>query len=214
MTTPTPPAPGLHDMSFEEFQSWYGPWRSPDPAGVAALLADADFPWWIAGGWALDIASGVSRFHEDVDLVVLARDLPAFRAFFAGKHLWTPYRQTLEPLWPGADFPEGREQIWVRDDAHSPWILDVLLTPAEGERMLFKRDHAIGMDFDEATFVGDDGVRYLAPALGLLYKARLGRDKDDADFAAVLPRLDANARTWLGDALDRHLPGHAWRGRL
>lgn len=214
MTTPPVPQPGLHDLSFDEFQARYGPWHSPDPAEVAALLAGAGFPWWIAGGWALDAASGVSRFHEDVDLVILSRDLPAFREFFAGKHLWTPYRQALEPLWPGADFPEGREQIWVREDAYAPWTLDVLLTPAEGERILFKRDHAIGMSFAEATVSGDDGARYLSPALCLLYKARLGRDKDEADFAAVLPRLDAAARAWLGDALDRHLPGHAWRERL
>ena len=213
MNTPIAPQPGLHDMTFEQFQQRYGPWKSLTPAEVAALLDGAAFPWWIAGGWALDAASGVPRFHEDVDLVVLRRDLPAFCEFFAGKHLWTPYRQALEPLWPGMDAPEDREQVWVRDDAYSPWLLDVLLTPSDGDRMLFKRDHGINWAIEDAAYVVD-GVPYLAPEYALLYKARLGRDKDEEDFANVLPKLDAKARAWLAAALDRHLPGHAWRARL
>lgn len=55
-----------------------------------------------------------------------------------------------------------------------------------------------------------DGIRYLQPELQLLYKAKGQRAKDDADFAATLPFLDAERRDWLRNALTRTLPGHDW----
>jgi hypothetical protein len=52
-----------------------------------------------------------------------------------------------------------------------------------------------------------DGVRYLRPEIVLLYKARLDRPKDRADLAAAA--LDADARAWLAETLDR-LGHHTW----
>jgi hypothetical protein len=43
---------------------------------VAALLAGIDSPWWIAGGWALDLFIGdQTRAHEDLDVGILRRDV-------------------------------------------------------------------------------------------------------------------------------------------
>ncbi|WP_285664660.1 nucleotidyltransferase domain-containing protein [Actinorhabdospora filicis] len=200
-------------MDFATFQSIYGPWAAPDPAGAAALLAGAPFRWWVAGGWALDAFTGVSRFHEDIDVVVLRRDLPAIREFFAGRHLWTAHAGAIRPLLPEWELEEEREQLWLRDDAYSPWLLDVLLTPDDGERLLFKRDHAIGLPLERAGWERD-GVRYLAPELALLYKARMMREKDEHDFAAAEPGLTTAARSWLRESIERHLPGHGWLQRL
>ena len=38
--------------------------------------------------------------------------------------------------------------------------------------------------------------------------------EDEADFAAVLPRLGAQAREWLRDSLECAHPGHAWIAAL
>lgn len=34
--------------------------------------------WWVAGGWAIEMFSGVSREHADIDISVLLRDLEQF----------------------------------------------------------------------------------------------------------------------------------------
>jgi hypothetical protein len=47
----------------------------------------------------------------------------------------------------------------------------------------------------------------------LLLKAKQPRPKDEADFAAFLPRLDEPARRWLADALSLLHPGHPWLAR-
>ena len=36
--------------------------------------------WWVVGGWAIEAFTGVARRHEDIDLVIWARDLPLLRA--------------------------------------------------------------------------------------------------------------------------------------
>lgn len=47
-----------------------------------------------------------------------------------------------------------------------------------------------------------DGVPSLRPEVVLHMKARLAREKDDADFEAAPPLLDEEARAWLRDALE------------
>ena len=50
----------------------------------------------------------------------------------------------------------------------------------------------------------------MQPEVVLLFKAKVVRPKDELDFAAVLPHLDSNRRSWLRDALTLVHPGHAW----
>ncbi|MFJ6633433.1 hypothetical protein ACIQMR_18895 [Streptomyces sp. NPDC091376] len=58
------------------------------------------------------------------------------------------------------------------------------------------------------------GIPYLAPEVQLFYKAKATRDKDETDFEAVLPLLDAPARAWLADAIKVIAPTHHWLRRL
>jgi len=44
----------------------------------------------------------------------------------------------------------------------------------------------------------------------LLFKAKHRRAKDEADYAALAPRLTAAERGWLNDALEAVHPGHPW----
>jgi len=60
------------------------------------------------------------------------------------------------------------------------------------------------------SHLGSSGIRYLAPEIQLLYKAKAYRPKDQADFERIVPRLDATARSWLRHSLEKTLPGHSW----
>ena len=40
------------------------------------------------------------------------------------------------------------------------------------------------------------------------------RDRDQADFEAVVPRLEPERRLWLAQALDRVHRHHPWRAAL
>jgi hypothetical protein len=191
------------------FASLYGPWAAWTPADAAALFDGAPFPWWVAGGWALEAYGAPPRPHTDVDVAVLARDLPAVREHLRSLHLWEAYGGTLRPLLAGEALTEGREQLWVRRDAASPWLVDVLLTPTEGEEWVYRRDARVRRALASVGFVAG-GVPYLRPELVLLYKAGPAATKDAADLAATAPLLTVDGLGWLRDALALAQPGHAW----
>jgi hypothetical protein len=200
----------------EEFFRWYGAWDSLDPPGVAALMAGFARPWWIVGGWAIEAYTGVAREHEDVDLSILACDIPAFRAHLGDA--WTPWSNHGGTLRPLSDvFPEVldvQSQIWIRRSAHEPWVVDLPVTPDRDGLWTSKRDPDHVVPVEDATWVAADGIRYLRPEIALLYKAALHRPKDDADLAVTWPLLESPARAWLSASVRRLYPDHPWRGRL
>ena len=50
-------------------------WEPLRPEDAAELLRGLAAPWWIAGGWSLDLFLGVElRPHKDLDVAVLRRD--------------------------------------------------------------------------------------------------------------------------------------------
>jgi hypothetical protein len=194
------------------FHGRYGPWAPLDLDGARAFFDGFDRPWWIVGGWSLEVFTGHQREHEDIDVSILAHDVPALRAFVADRwHLWSNTSGSLRPLddrWP--DVPAPDCQIWVRRDAASPWVMDLPLTPDVDGLWQSKRmpDHVVPLD--AATWVTDDGLRVVNPEIALLFKAAIGRRKDERDLARALPLLDDTARTWLYDSVSGLYPGHAW----
>ena len=215
-TTPEPePQPGvMNDLTEWEFQRRFGPWQPETPAGVLDLLREAPFVWWVAGGWSLELGDAPARRHEDVDVVVLRRDLDAVRDQLADWHIWENDSGWLRALLPGAPAHDRPEQWWVRRDAWSPWIMDMLITPTDGDDWLFKKDHRVRRPLGELVRLGSDGVPYQVPEVGLLYKAFLDRPKDVGDLERCWPVLDEAARAWLREAVALALPGSSWVDRV
>jgi hypothetical protein len=148
--------------------------------------------------------------------VVFSDDLPALRAQLGGVfHLWSNDGGTFrviddrhpEPLSP-------LSQVWMREDARSPWRVDCPLNPRREGLWQSKRDPDLVAPLEDVTWVADDGVRYLAPELVLHYKARQHRDKDAVDLASVWPLLDPAKQAWLRERVRREHPGHPWLARL
>lgn len=221
-----PVAVGVNELAEDEFQRLYGPWARRTPTDAAALFDGYPGIWWVAGGWALEAFTGVSRPHEDLDASVLRSDLTSLRRHLAGRlDVWTAAAGSLRPLLPDdahnanahADpddvLPTGCGQLWTRRAATEPWEYDILLAPGTSSEWVYKRDQSVRMPMAQALWERD-GIRYLQPEIQLLYKAQGLRPKDDLDFDTTLPRLERPRRDWLRDALQRTLPDHPWTERL
>jgi hypothetical protein len=192
-----------------------GRWEPRSPSEVAAVLRGADAPWWIAGGWALDLFLGArQRPHEDIDVLVLRRDAPTFKAHLRD---WDTYLAGGGKLWPWtADVPGDVTDVWVRERDSRPWRFQLMLNPADADHWVFKRDTSIRLSL---TKIGErvHDLSILRPEIQLLHKATgsIGiRPKDEADFRVVLPALDDARRSWLSTALARISPAHPWLGAL
>lgn len=209
---------GVDDLGHDAFNELYGAWSTRTPADVADLFDGYPGLWWMAGGWALEAFTGVSRPHDDIDPCVLRADLPALRRHLAGRlHLWTATSGALAPLLPDDDpdgpaervLPAGCGQVWTRRSARDLWDYDVLLAPGTTDEWVYKRDASIRLPMRDALWHRDE-IAYLQPEIQLLYKAAGLRPKDQADFTATLPHLDERRRSWLRDALRATLPEHPW----
>lgn len=201
-------------MARSDFERIYGPQLAWTPTEARDLLDGLAVPWWVAGGWAIEAFTGVAREHEDIDLSVFRRDLPAVRRRLEGDwHLWAVSDEGLTHLAPDRDMPEHAEQVWVREHAQAPWRGEFVLNPDVDGRWQLKRDPSVVLPLEDATWERD-GIHYLRPELVLAHKVRAARPKDDMDLEAALPLLGPAERAWLSGFVARHAPEHPWRELL
>lgn len=191
-----------------------GRWEPFVPHEAAELLDRLAVPWWIAGGWAIDLFLGRrTRDHEDLDVGLLLRDQLAVQATLSGWDLHPAGGGVLRPWPPGENLPPDVHDVWCRPAPNAPWALQFMLNEAEGEDWLFRRDPGVRRPLAEIVLRDRDGLPFLAPEVQLLFKSKQPRPKDEADFAAVLPYLDEGRRRWLSEVLARVQPGHPWIAR-
>jgi hypothetical protein len=206
-----PPAGTRLDQIEQQWDAWR-------PDQVAQRLRAVTAPWYVAGGWALDLhRAEQARGHHDLEIGVPA----------------AAFGQILEALADCEFEAVGSGQLWPADSpalarTHQTWVsepdpdrvrgrvyrLDVFREPERAGQWVYRRDEQIVLPYDRVIGRGAAGIPYLMPEIVLLFKAKQPRQKDEADFAAALPLLAPPARAWLRHTLDRVHPGHAWIGAL
>jgi hypothetical protein len=180
----------------------HGKWRLVEPTEAVAWLSSVPVPWWVAGGWALDLFVGKqTREHGDLDVGVLRCDskrlldaLPSWE-FFEAKD------GVLSRLGAGAAPSADVNSLWCRPSGTTEWAMEVLLDASDGEFWVFRRQPHIRRPLTEIIRRHPHEIPYLAPEVQLLYKARSMRPRDRADFEQIAPRLDFAARRWLRESL-------------
>jgi uncharacterized protein (DUF952 family) len=189
------------------------------------VMAAYPGPWWVAGGWALDLFLGHrTRPHADLEIAVLATDQASLFAHLPDWDLQLAAPGAALLRWNGGAIAPPFHQVWARkgpgtpasahEFAADPTMLGFLLEQSGGDRWVFRRHPALTRPLDQVGMAGPDGVRFVRPEIALLYKAKSRRFKDERDFDRVLPHLDAAGRAWLASSLDQAHPGHPWRARL
>jgi hypothetical protein len=182
---------------------------------VAKLMSGFNHPWWIAGGWAIDLFIGhVTRPHADIEIAILRSDQQALHAYLSDWEL-----SKITPHGParwlaGETLKIPVHEIHCKREPGQPDKLEILLNESSDDQWLFRRDPTIRLPLAQLGKLSTDQIPFLAPEVVLLYKAKNPRAPDDDDFASAFPLLDADARAWLRRAIEHCHPGHAWLPRL
>lgn len=190
-------------------------WEAWSPEEIARRLTGVRVPWYVAGGWALDLfLGGAYRDHEDLEIAVphdrfpeVAAALPDLEFFVVGDGLAWPLDQA------GSAFEE-HHQTWALEPETGRWRVDVFRESSEQGRWVCRRDARIQLPYDHLIVRTAEGIPYGRPEVILLFKAKAARPKDEADLAAVLPLLEPEDRDWLAGALEIAHPGHQWLATL
>ena len=190
-------------------------WYSAQPLEVSTWLRDVHAVWWIAGGWAIDLyLERTTRQHMDADVGILSRDAPAMLEALTGWEFFEAKDAKLTRLPRDAVPRSGVSSLWGRRLGSSRWELEVMLDQADGDHWCYRRVPQIRRPFADALRQANCGLRYLAPEIQLLYKSKVLRQRDEADFRASAPKLCTPAREWLRDALALIQPDHRWIAEL
>ena len=192
-----------------------GEWKPLRPEEAHERLADLAVPWWIAGGWAIDLYLGrETRAHADLDVGLLRADQQAVFAALADWELFSARDGELRPLKRGASLEPEEHGLWCRPGAALPWGLELMLNEHRGDTWVYRRDPRVERPLGELLLRDARGIPYLAPEVQLLFKSKGRREKDTHDLEAVLPMLEDSRREWLAAQLRLLDPAHPWRARL
>lgn len=147
-----------------------GEWAAITPREAAAILDRLSIPWWLAGGWALELTGDAPRPHGDLDIAVLRPDHERLRLELPDWDLRVAYRGVLEP-WQGGAVGPPQNAVWARPSGESRWWLDIKLEPVDGDEWVFRRDPTIRYPVEE---IGDvtGGIRHLRREILELYVRR------------------------------------------
>jgi hypothetical protein len=181
---------------------------------AVGAMRDFDAPWFIAGGWALDLFRGsISRPHADVEIALFREDQHALRRHLAG--------------WEFEKVDGGSRSRWSVDEwlavpihelhgsaGPGSWQLEFLLNERAGSQWVYRRNGAVRYPAREVGLRSADGIPFLRPEIVLLYKAKARRPIDEQDFQVVRRALGATERAWLREALEVCHPDHDWLGML
>ncbi|RCG22844.1 amino acid transporter [Sphaerisporangium album] len=196
----------------------WGPWEPASLSETAALFSALRTPWWIAGGYAVELAVGRAfRDHADIDVLLLRRDQLAAQQALPGWEWWaaSPPPGVLRPWAAGEILPGTVHDIWCRPGPDDPWRIQVMLDESDGRDWISRRDSRVRLPIDAVGRTSPDGVPYLSPEVQLFYKAKRPRAKDEQDFAEALPLLDAARRGWLAESITLvYGDDHPWNARL
>ncbi len=166
------------------------------------MFLDGEFPWWIAGGYAIEFAVGCPfRPHADIEVLLLRKDQLLAQGMLEGWDCWAADPPgTLRPWRPGEVLPPHVSDVWCRKEPTTPWCLQLMLDDDEGNWRSW-RNGLVTRSIDAMGLRSAEGLPFLAPEIQLFYKAKAPRPKDWLDFAKVLPLLSNSQKTWLRDAI-------------
>jgi hypothetical protein len=195
---------------------------------VARIMAGFPRPWFVSGGWAIDLFVGrVTREHEDREVGIFRQDQRLLRAHLAG---WELYKAISGP--DGGEYVPWEEGEWLELPVHQilvrpagsgrpaseldrrPEEFEFFLNEAVDGVWRCRRNMLVTRPAEEIYQTSSSGLPTIAPEIQLLYKAKRHRPKDEHDFQAALPLLSEAQRAWLKAGLEICHPADPWIGRL
>ncbi|MFC4534696.1 nucleotidyltransferase domain-containing protein [Sphaerisporangium dianthi] len=183
---------------------------------VVNLFSAAGERWWIAGGYAIELAVGRAfREHGDIDVLLLRDDQLTAQRILATWEWWCADPAGVLRPWKREEIlPDTVHDIWCRPGPDEPWRIQVMLDESEDAEWVSRRDARVRRPIGRLGLVSAQGVPYLCPEVQLYYKAKRPRAKDEQDFTEALPILDGEQRRWLARTISMVYGDHPWPDRL
>ncbi|GEN86163.1 MULTISPECIES: short-chain dehydrogenase [Oceanobacillus] len=190
-------------------------WEPLSLQEIRYLMKDISIPWWIAGGWALDLHYGKqTRKHEDMDILIRKTHLPFLKKYLGESYeLFLANKGSLSKLTDSENLNIQSGSIWVKMKHEIIWLFEIMLIDTENNEWIYKRNNQIKRPLSEIGAITEDDIPYIKPEIQLLYKggSSVIRQKDNNDLERMLPILKRDEMKWLHHALSQQFNReHPW----
>jgi GrpB-like predicted nucleotidyltransferase (UPF0157 family) len=159
-------------------------------------------PWFVAGGWAIDLFVGRNtRDHKDVDVAIFREDQFELRQHLPNWHWEKLWNEAVVPWREGERLELPAHEVHASSGGHR---LEFLLNERQGDFWEYRRDRTVVRSISH--FQVDTGLPIFPPEVVLLYKSQSPSESDLADFRQAWPRLTSEPRQWLAEAMVKVRP--------
>lgn len=199
-------------LTIFTFEKEYSVQTFNEPLRVQELLQNYDSPWFIAGGWAIDLFLGhETRKHRDIEIALFRQDQESIRTYLRNWNLQKVVKGEFHH-WKGEYLELPIHEIHGTSETGAR--IEILLNESNEFEWVFRREPSISRQLKDIKWVSKLGIPYLNPEIVLLYKAKNPKPKDEEDFMRAKNLLNEESRIWLKKGLEAHVPGHHWIGEL
>ncbi|MDP9840133.1 hypothetical protein J2T09_004913 [Neorhizobium huautlense] len=103
-------------------------WNAWTPELLFYRLRHQSSPWYVAGGWALDLWHGYqTRDHEDLEFCVLSEDVDLYRMVLCELEFFQVLNGATAHLAPATTPLPNVSQIWGADLDNQCWRVDMMI---------------------------------------------------------------------------------------
>lgn len=177
---------------------------------IVQTMKGFEKPWFIAGGWALELASGtVTREHEDIDICVFREHTDYTLSYFTDWQIQVaiPGEHRLVPCISVSDTLPPRYCLHLNKGNQ---FIEIMLTDKVDDHVICRKNRSITMPINQFCRVDDCGRPFVAPEWQLLFKAKEKREKDVRDFVNHAPAMARESKIWLLHAMQIQHPESQW----
>jgi hypothetical protein len=119
-------------------------WESWHPRDFAARIEGVEFPWFVAGGWAIDLFLATrTRDHEDLEIAVPSSIFETLPPRFPDFDFWIPQGEHHLAMMSPETLAAESHQTWAYERAAQVWRFDVFREPHDGDTWICRRDSSI-----------------------------------------------------------------------
>uniref|UniRef100_A0AAU3IEY2 Amino acid transporter n=1 Tax=Streptomyces sp. NBC_01393 TaxID=2903851 RepID=A0AAU3IEY2_9ACTN len=145
----------------------FGRWDPASLSEVVARFSGLDSCWWVAGGFAIELAVGRRiRSHGDVDVLLLRRDQLVAQQALSGWQWWAADPPgSLRPWASDEVLPLEVHDIWCRPGPDDPWRIQIMIDESRGQEWVSRRDPRVRRPISTLGMASADGVPFLHASL-------------------------------------------------
>lgn len=167
---------------------------------VKTIMGKFGFPWFIAGGWAIDLfLNAETRTHDDVEIGIYRKNqMQLYRYFEKNRKYYIDNRN-----YTGKRVKHEWNKEYLRLPIHELYIehdgleIEILLNEKDDGNWVYRRNIEITLDERKVVLLSPHGIPYLCPEVVSLYKTKAMRSKDIDDITAALAKMSESQKGWL-----------------